>query len=107
MVGGVFDFNGRNVLAPIPGMTEDAFEDTMERLTQPDLIEFSNGVPLFGNGDPFTVSMFESSLFGIEAQLVTAGFGRYMVTLPGLGFVMNQDGEPYELDLAAFIRGQP
>ncbi len=49
--------------------------------------------------------MFESSFFGPEAQLVTAGFGRYMVAFPGLGFVMNQDGQPYELDLAAFIRG--
>jgi hypothetical protein len=30
-----------------------------------------------------------------------------MVAFPGLGFVMTEDGEPYELDLAAFIRGAP
>ncbi len=105
VTGGVFGFNGRNVLAPIPGMSEDAFEDAMERLTQPDLIEFGNGVPLFGNGDPFTVSHFESRFFGPEAQLVTAGFGRYLVSFPGMGFVMTEDGQPYDLDLAAFIRG--
>ena len=105
VTGGVFEFNGRMILSPIPGMTEDAFEDAVERLTQPDLIEWGNGAPEFGNGDPFTVSHFEGRFFGPEAQLVTAGFGRYMVTFPGLGFVMNQDGEPYELDLAAFIRG--
>lgn len=106
VVGGVFSFNDRNILSPVPGMGEDGFEDSMERLTQPDLIEFGNGVPLFGNGDPFTTSHFESRFFGPEAQLVTAGFGRYLVTFPGLGFVMNELGEPYELDLAAFIRGR-
>ena len=38
VVGGVFEFNGRNILAPVAGMSEDAFEDAMERLKQPDLI---------------------------------------------------------------------
>ena len=106
VVGGVIEFNGRNILAPIAGMSEDAFEDAMERLTQPDLIEFGNGVPLFSNGDPFTVDMFESSFFGPDAQLVTSGFGRYLVAFPGLGFVLNEAGAAYELDLAAFIRGR-
>ncbi len=53
------------------------------------------------------VDMFESSFFGSEAQLVTAGFGRYLVAFPGLGFVMTETGNSYELDLAAFIQGRP
>ncbi len=85
-------------------MEEDAFDDAIEGLTQPDLIEFGNGVPFFDNGDPFLVTMFESSLFGPEAELVTAGFGRYLVNMPGLGYVMTEDGEAYELDLGAYIR---
>ena len=106
VVGGVFTFNGRNIIAPIAGMDEDAFDDAMESLTQPDLIEFGNGVPMFANGDPFTVSMFESRFFGPEAQLITAGFGRYLIAFPGLGFLMTDAGEPYELNLGAFIRGR-
>jgi len=107
VTGGVFEFNGRNILAPIPGMTEDAFEDAIERLTDHDLVVFGNGVPQFANGEIVTREMLESSLFGPEIQLVTAGFGRYRAVFPGLGYIMTEDGEPYEIDLGAFIRGAP
>ena len=106
VVGGVFRFNGRNILAPVAGMEEDAFEDAMEALKQPDLIEFGNGAPQFADGRPFTTLMFESRFFGAEAQLVTSGFGRYLVSFPGLGYVITGDGYPYELDLGAYIRGR-
>ena len=109
VVGGVFSFNGRNILAPVPGMDEDAFEDAMKRLTQGDLVEFGNGVPVFSDGSPFLVDMFEARFFGPEAQLVTAGFdGRYLVEFPGMGFVFDDiTGDSYELDMGAFIRSRP
>ena len=88
-------------------MVEDALEDTMERLTQPDLIEFGNGVPLFSDGSPFTVSMFERGLFHTDAQLVTSGFGKYLVLMPGLGYAVTGDGGAYELDLRRFLDVRP
>ena len=104
MVGGVFEFNGRNIIAPVLGMDEDFFESVMEdALDQEDLIAYGNGAPEFANGQAFDVEMFESSFFGPEAQLVSSGFGRYLVTFPGLGFVQTETGDPYELDLGAFL----
>ena len=64
-----------------------------------------NGAPVFANGEPVTIEMLESNFFGPEIQLVTSGFGRYRAAFPGLGYIVTEDGEPYEIDLAAFIRG--
>ena len=103
VVGGVFEFNGRNIIAPVLGMDEDLFENLMETVTQEDLLAWGNGAPEFENGNAFDVEMFESSFFGPEAQLVSSGFGRYLVTFPGLGFVQTETGDPYELDLGALF----
>lgn len=102
VMGGPIEFNKRIILPPVPGMSEDAFEDLVKRLTQPDLIEFGNGVPLFANGDPFTVDLFDRGFFATDAQFVTSGFGRYMVFLDGLGFVLADGGGAYEIDLRRF-----
>ena len=105
VVGGVIAFNGRNIIAPVPGMSEDDFEDLIEGLSQDDLIIHGNGFPEFADGNSFQVEMFESSLFGSEAQLITSGFGRYFVLYPGLGFVLTETGEPFELNLGAAAGG--
>lgn len=104
VVGGVIELNGRKVIAPVPGMGEGDFEDLVEKLTAPDLVEFGNGVPVFADGTGFTVDMLESRFFGAEAQLVTSGFGRYLVFFPGLGYVQAADGGPYEIDLRKFAQ---
>ena len=77
-------------------MTEDAFEDMMEKLEQADLIEY-------GNGDPFQSAMLKSMVFGEEAELISSGPGRYLILYPGLGYAQSSDGGVYELDLRAFV----
>ena len=82
---------------PVPGMDEDTFEDAVDGLTAPDLIEWSNGVPVFANGDPVTVDLVR------DAQFVTSGFGRYLVFIKGLGFAATTDGQRYEINMRRFI----
>ena len=64
----VGEFNGRNLLLPA-GVTEDQFGDLVHGLKQPDLVEYGNGAPQFGNGDPFTVDQFSGGLFHHGARL--------------------------------------
>jgi hypothetical protein len=107
VMGRPVEFNNRTILPPIPGMDESTVEDAMEGLTQPDLIEYGNGVPLFSDGSPFTIDMFERGIFHTDAQLVTSGFGKYLVLMPGLGYAVTEDGGAYELDLRRFIDVRP
>ena len=84
-------------------MTEASFEDMMEKLEQADLIEYGNGAPVFGNGDPFQSAMLKSKVFGEEAELISSGPGRYLILYPGLGYAQSSDDGVYELDLRAFV----
>ena len=102
VMGGPIEYNKRIILPPMPGMSEDAFEDLVERLTDADLVEFGNGAPVFEDGTAFTVGMFDRGFFASDAQFVTSGFGRYMVFLDGLGFVLADGGGTYEIDLRRF-----
>lgn len=121
VMGGPFEFNDRMILPPVPGMEEDVFDDLMDSLTQADLTEFGNGTPMFEDGKPFTVSVRAApapaamlaatvpettagarDMFDAGAQLVTSGFGKYLVFLDGLGYVQTETGEPYEINLRAF-----
>ena len=56
---------------------------------------------MFADGDPFTVDMFDR--WFTDAELVTSGFGTYLVFMDGLGFVQRADGGAYELNLRALI----
>lgn len=99
VMGRPVQFNGRNILPPKPGMSEDQTEDFIGGLSEADLLDFGNGAPVFGDGTPFTVDMFDRGLFNSDAELVTSGFGRYMIRLEGLGFLLADGGEAYEIDL--------
>jgi hypothetical protein len=37
-----------------------------------------------------------------DIQFVTAGPGRYRLLVPGIGFILTQEGEPYEINLNDF-----
>ncbi|MHC4716871.1 MAG: hypothetical protein ACYS5V_07875, partial [Planctomycetota bacterium] len=102
VMGRPVEFNGRNVLPPIPGMDDDDLEDVVDRLTDDDLVGYGNGVPVFADGSAFTVGLFNRGLFHTDAQLVTSGPGRYLLHMPGLGYAMTDSGA-YELDLRRFI----
>ena len=47
--------------------------------------------------------MLRSRIFGEEAELISFGPGRYAVLFPGLGYVQNQHGDHYVLDLRRFM----
>lgn len=98
-VGGVIKFNGQNLILP-SGVDEDAFEETVEKLTHQTMWDLGNGQPLFGDGTEFDPELFDRGfLGGSDAQLLTVGPGVYRVFLPGLGYVVTPEGELYELDL--------
>lgn len=100
-MGGVVEFNGRNILPPVPGMSEDDVEDHMEALTDDDLIVYGNGIPVFLDGSPFMVEMFDR--WGTDAQLVPSGFGTYLVYMDGLGFAITDRGGAYEFDFRSML----
>ena len=87
-------------------MTESQFSDAVRKLTREDLVEFGSGHPRYGDGTPFDPVVFQSRNLGLwsgRGQLVASGPGQYLVYLGGLGFVVDQDGRPYELNLRAKI----
>ena len=101
VMGGPVEFNGRTIMPPVPGMDGGDLAELVRRLTVAELETFGNGTPVFGDGTVFDPSLFNPSFFSFDngAQLVTAGPGRYLVFVEGLGFVSTPDGEPYVLDL--------
>ena len=44
VMGRPVEFNGRNILPPVPNMDEDDVEDAIQRLTFEDLQTFGNGL---------------------------------------------------------------
>lgn len=105
VMGGPVNLNGRTIIPPEPGMDAGKLRDVLTKLKPEDLARFGNGRPVFGDGTAFASDRFESRFIGPSAQLVTAGFGRYLVHFKGIGFVQTPDGEPYELDLGAYLKG--
>lgn len=99
VMGGPVEFNDRMILPPKPGMDEGAVVDLVRGLNDQDLVRLGNGRPVFGDGKAFAADMFKSRMWGPEAQLVTAGPGRYLVFFPGLGFVQAEGQGPFVLDL--------
>lgn len=103
-MGGPVTLNGRIVMPPRPGMDASDIRDRLVKMTPDDLAKYGNGKPVFGGGAAFTADRFDWRLVGPSAQLVTVGFGRYLVNFKGLGFVQTPDGEPYELDFGAYLK---
>lgn len=107
--GGIVDFNGRKALAPRPDIDSSKFSDIVRKLKIQDLADFGNGAPVYADGKPFEVDQFQSRNLGLwsgRASLVTSGPGRYLLHLPGLGFVQTPDGAPYEFDMSAYLRAR-
>ena len=100
--GGVVEFNGRKMLAPVPGMDESKVVDVVRKLSADDLVKFGSGKPVFGDKTPFEPDQFHArnlGLFSGRAQLVSLLGGRYLVFVPGLGYVQSDKGGPYILNL--------
>lgn len=103
VAGEPFEYNDHRILPPTPGMSEDDFEGLMETFTDADLIEFGNGEPIHGDGSAFTADELEGGFFTDAAHLVTSSFGRYLIQTPDGGFVLTEDGGPYELNLSNLV----
>jgi len=106
VVGGILKSGNQSIMAPIPDMTQGRLNDLLDALSADDLVEFSIGqaVPLFADGDPFTADLFDKSFFspGVDAELVSTGFGKYAISNPGSGLMLDANGKLYELDLRAY-----
>ena len=106
VAGTPVSFNGRTIMPPAPGVSEAETVDLIKGMNARDLEVFGTGKPVFADGKPFTPQMFDSKWFGVEAQLISVAPGRYLVQMPGMGYVANSTGGAYVIDLrAAMERG--
>jgi|GEM_PF-5508378 len=92
---GTFGANGRQIFAPIPGMTQDQMDDVMDGLTDADLAGARDLA-----GRHLTAAQFRK-----WGELVDAGDGQYAIMFNGDlyngGLVLGADGQPFILDLRA------
>ena len=95
--------NGRTILPPLPGMASGEVRDALAEMTYGDLTRYGTGAPVFADGQPFDPKMFNASWFDGQAELISAGIGRYLVHVEGLGYISTADGKAYELDLRGWI----
>lgn len=95
ITGGVYRWHGKKIIAPAHGIDQDTFEDMIDTFTQDDIKGAMIPDPLSGLLMPITAEQFKKS-----ARLQSTGAGRYLVIL-GDGFVQDEDGKPYELDIGA------
>lgn len=104
VAGSPVEYNGQGVLPVYPNQAEREFNQMVNDLKQPDLIEFGTGSPVHVDGRPFTINEFSQGHFdSSRARLVTSGFGRYMIQTIDGGFVLNEDGGFYELNLNPMV----
>jgi hypothetical protein len=96
VTGGVFEWNGQKVVAPMRGMDEGRFETVMENLSNEDLAV--GGVMPKAGDKPVTADRLRR-----YGTLETVGDGLYLVKV-GNGYAQGPDGDPYELDLKRIIR---
>lgn len=90
ITGGILRFNGGQLIAPAPGMTQDQF-DAMIRTVPPERLAGAVNAA----GQPFTPAMLLR-----DGVLRSAGEGRYFIDLKGSGRqVQDRDGRRFELDL--------
>ena len=96
-------FNGQKIIAPKPGMGDEEFDQFIQLMTNDDLAQFGNGNPVYGNGAALDVSMLKAEFFRTDAHLITVGQGVYRVVIPGQGYVLSDQGGPFEIDMGSFI----
>ena len=100
--GGPIEFNDQKIVAPVPGMEREQFEAMVENIGIADMRAFGNGAPQYDNGKEFDISRFAS-----DAQFITVGHGVYRVRQDNLGYIKNETGQLYEIDLRAlYNRGR-
>jgi hypothetical protein len=100
--GGPIEFNKQKLVAPVPGMEQEQFEAMVENIGIADMQVFGNGAPQYDNGKEFDIRRF-----GNAAQFITVGHGVYRVHEPGLGYIKNENGQLYEIDLRSlYYRGR-
>lgn len=93
--GGILEWNDAQLLAPLPGMSQDQLDDAMEGLSDGDL---GRSPPLTADGSAVTADFIRR-----RGVLTSVGPGQYEVsTTLGVALV-DQAGQPYVLDLRAVL----
>ncbi len=97
VTGGVFEFNGQKILSPRRGMTENTFEDIIDRVSDDDLI-MNGQTPKMSNGDRVTANMLRD-----HGVLENIGQSTYLIKINGF-YAQDGTGEPFELEFEEMIR---
>jgi hypothetical protein len=102
VTGGILDWRGGRVLAPVRGMDQDGFDGLMKGLTESDI-----GTPTTADGTKVSVEVLRR-----YGKLVAVGPGRYAVTIGEKAVAdPSTKDDPllrgrYVLDLGAIARGR-
>ena len=105
ITGGLVEHNGQMNIPPVPGMTQDKFEDVVESMTTADFVHYGNGRPVIDAGgeiEPFYPEDLESRWNGRENKFVSLGNGGYAIMQDGGGYVRTESGDPYIVELKKY-----
>ena len=102
VAGGVIEWNGSKLLAPVRGMDKAAFGRLLDGLTESDL-GGREGLPFTLDGRPVTPEILRTrgakGYIAPYAIFETVGDGQYLVNVNGLGYAVDYEGQPFVLDL--------
>ena len=112
LIGGAYDFAGKRILSPAPGVTEREFTDLITGLTSDHMVQYSvdGGAPSFADGSAFSPELLQAGIgrltnisgFFSEGAfaLESAGSGRYAIVDKAGKYIQSSTGV-YLIDLGA------
>ena len=105
VTGNLLNFNSRQIVAPVHGMTQRQFDNLIGRVPSAAMAGATTT-----NGQPVTWRFLTGNLiFGEQRYLRSFGDGTYIIQLGGdvgAQFVSDGEGGLFVLDLGAVVRGE-
>lgn len=98
VTGGVYEWNGSSIIAPVRGLDESSFEDLMDSLEAEDLKTPEGLSASMPNGETVTPEVLRK-----YGHLESIGDGLYLVNINGF-YAQGAPGQPFELDLGFKVR---
>lgn len=100
VVGGMLTYNGRNMMAPIPGFNDDQWRDMIGVLQPNDLKDFSADRSVPSRLDRTPIPLEELRQY----QFVSSGFGTYVAVLNNRMAVSDKTGKAWHFDARDYLK---
>lgn len=95
--GGVYQYNGRNLIAPRYGMKQSDFEDALAAVKPADIARDAGNMKLFVDGQE--IGYDKAAKFVQEAPVGNGSRAGTVWVRAGAGMLMKQDGTPFLLTI--------